>query len=365
VQFTEGHQEILFEREEEEEVFAIDPAKYLPPCAGIVTTCSPKSRHHYFHWKTIAIAISVEPASDASAKPSIEPGHPDSSTNVASYPTPILGVPTSMPIPTKTIKSMSKYDGEMPRWARECISRTRYDRRYAISMRLLGSQLRFYYFDRAGCIVTSPIDVLESPATLVGAVINLSLCTRKTLGMETACRVPLPEAKLKERLCPQITDLVFDIEGRRYQAEEVKLYNFPLYGRGEITINARMLNPDVFEPDDNAPNRAVNVTWREWWQPVTRLPDDALYLLAEERGVQGIQKLLASMSAGRLSEDVRGRMVPREMYGDQELRVQVLSTRYSYLCKVTNLTWFQKAFVSLLKSEFLFLDHECCTFCSN
>ena len=99
----------------------------------------------------------------------------------------------------------------------------------------------------------------------------------------------------------------------------------------------------------NVPSRvAVKMSWHT----SSSHSEDELLRLAEERGVQGVARLYRSTVVHRVSEGLRGRLVPAAMYADRELRVQVIGPLARPLYEVSSLETFKTAFRSLVESMF-------------
>ena len=288
------------------------------------------------------------------------------------------------------------YDSLLETWAGEAFQASG-NRRHVLGLLVSEFKIRFYYYDRAGAIYTQPLDIENSDDALlfVGAMISLSMLSPFDLGLEPffapAPRTPFFYTPSLASLSPHRssalswTDLSkvegkrIHVDGQEFIVEDRISSTHSLFGRGTTVYGVRPVLPTSSEPPPsltplqtpplrsdrrrqpfvkasshhNSPPITQRLILKMSWQILSRQSEDVLLRLAEERGVQGVIRLYKSTVVGRLSTGLRGRMVPKTLYIDRELRIQILGPRCIPLKRVGDTADFKVAFRSLVEGELL------------
>ena len=271
----------------------------------------------------------------------------------------------------------------LQQWATEVFSATG-NHRHMIGMHASGFDVRLYFYDRAGVVYTRVlrIDEDQDAALFVRAVLRLTLASPLTLGLDPffmphprcpyhfPIRQPPPGYESPWNSLSTPVGAVIQVEGVNFIVEDLIMSTGSLYGRGTTILGVRpAASPDAPEgPYLSSPwagirNRRVHaesqgvppvderLILKLAWQVPSRQSEEELLRLAQEKGVEGVIRLYKSATLERLSRGYRGRLVPRKMYVDRELRVQVLGPRCIPLKRVGNIEDFKEAFRSLVRGQ--------------
>ena len=287
-----------------------------------------------------------------------------------------------------------RLDEDLEEWAAE-VFRASGNRRHLIGIQASGSDVRFYFYDRAGLIYTEALQLhLEEDAILfVGAVLSLSMISPLRLGLDPLFAstlrtpyhlnpgLPLPPSQ-PTSTWGSLTNpegAMIRVDGVNFIVEDLIMSTGQLYGRGTTVFGIRpALFPTLLiTPDETPlPHRRTSQTkdparsshrqlhqslmplngrliLKLAWQVPSRQSEDELLILAQAKGVDGVVKLYKSATLERLSIGFRGRLVPKKMYIDRELRVQILGPRCIPLRHVSDIEDFKEAFRSLVRGQSL------------
>lgn len=238
------------------------------------------------------------------------------------------------------------------------------NRRHVLGILVNRLEVRFYFMDHAGIVYTTPLDFrIRSEAILIiASIISLSFIDATGLGLEpyfataALANTKLITPMLEESLLQQKDNFYFDIDDVTVHAEK-QLHVDQLFGRGTVVWEATPAIPDdTGNPvPTEQPDVPSEVVLKIAWQTLGMHHEDALMRLAAERGVQGVARPYRNAVVARLSDGLRGRLVPASMYADRELRVQVMGPRAMPLYEVKDLDIFKTAFRSLVTGEFVIL----------
>lgn len=255
------------------------------------------------------------------------------------------------------------------------------NRRHAIGIVVTGLEIIFYLYDRAGTIYCQDaLELRRDAPRIISALLSLMLITPYQLGLEPVFS-PIPRpfsnpSKLPSLSHTRLASIAaagrlnsvkgcrIQVADRTFELEDLIKSTDELFGRGTVVYKAKSIrkhrtrsttapshspNADATE-DSEIPEHVV---LKLSWQICSRQNEDELLKLAAEKGVEGIVKLYRSEVITRLSQGLRGRLVPKglRMYRDRELRIQILGPVCIPLYHVQDLDDFRKAFVSLIKSE--------------
>jgi hypothetical protein len=311
------------------------------------------------------------PISAANAEEAIEP-------SVALAPASIPAQSSSNPRPIQVAD-----DSRMSRFALEAMNALG-NRRHVIGILITGSNLQYYYFDRAGSIRTSPIPIFANTEQFVASLIRLTMLTPAQMGLQPydSARAPAKAKFSRVLFCEA------EIEGVRYRISDVIGTDRSLYGSGVVYYSATNLgaalreesrpskddkpvdfsydrdNEDHKEKMENhrkeleAEQRAKEerraaiphrVTLKLSWPLVSSTSDDRLFELASKRGIDRVPRLFGSRVAGRLSDGPRDALVSREFYQDRVLQVQVLGSVVRSLCSIKDGAELRDAFIGSVK----------------
>lgn len=239
---------------------------------------------------------------------------------------------------------------ELARCALEALS-TLGNRRHILGFTIHGLIMRFWYFDRAGTVYTTPLQLNDK--SFVKAFIRLIFSDSAELGFENALQPPTTGL-----LSSQFNDVIgctIDIQGSSFTIREKLHSAFELYGRGTTVYGAKRLKSGG--PQNGSLSSFVipeDVVIKLSWQLTDWGSEDALYRLAAEKGVHGISHLYRSANMTRLSRGCRRRLVRANQYRDRELRAQVLGPLAVPLYRVKQLSSFTAAFKSLVRGNWIF-----------
>lgn len=283
-----------------------------------------------------------------------------------------------------------RIDTKLKVWATE-VFRATGNRRHVIGIFASSFNIRFYFYDRAGIIYTEALQIqnTEDAVDFVSAVISLSLVSPFNLGMEPffapSPRLPHhhPAFRPPPRFFNSWTDLsnaegaIIQVDGVDFIIEDLIMSSGAIHGRGTTVFGVRpaptvssvssdplLLRKSARQADirSRCPHSSLPQTLppldgrlilKLAWQVPSRQSEDALLRLAQEKGVEGVIKPYKSATLERLSKGFRGKLVPKKMYVDRELRVQILGPRSIPLKRVVDIQVFKEAFRSLVQGGFL------------
>jgi len=227
------------------------------------------------------------------------------------------------------------------------------NRRHVLGVYVKRMKIRFCFYDRAGTIYTTPLDLRDNAPRIIAAFISLSFLDAFSLGLEPylAAKTNIPPS----RLLQGGENYVIDVDGVAFRTNS-------LIHAGEISARGTAIFEAVPAPPENA--TTAESTWVDvpprvvvkmsWHTPEAHY-EDQLLRLAAERGVAGVARLYRSAVGPRVSEGLRRRLVPDVMYANRELRIQVIGPLARPLHEISDLKTFKAAFKSLVKSAFRFI----------
>ncbi|KAF8328422.1 uncharacterized protein EI90DRAFT_1575907 [Cantharellus anzutake] len=221
------------------------------------------------------------------------------------------------------------------------------NRRHILGLHINGLDFQFWYFDRAGSICSSTINILHESKQFITSIIQLSLADKECLGYETLFRAPMGS---KRRSWSDIRDHEVEAEGHWFKLISVIHSSSSLYGRGTSVYEAIKMSNISSHSSGASFSESNHVVVKLSWQPGSKHREDELYRLAHQRGVQGLATLHASCTAFVLSEGRIRRMLCKVgSFQDRELRMQVLSPFCVPLYTIKALNTFKEAFISLVQ----------------
>lgn len=247
-------------------------------------------------------------------------------------PSRIASAPSSSPFPMPTIPGEVSC-GALDMYAAKVFD-TLGNRRHHFGIVLSGLELRFWYFDRAGKIYSTPVHLLRDKVQIARMFIAFSYCDMTFFGLEPCIESPNPVHTVPTSLVGHqciINEHSFTIDRPLHISSGI-------FGRGTTVFAARLSGRD---------SEAVVVKLS--WQAVSHKPEDELYRIAEQCGVQGVARLYHSCVASTLSAGLRSQLVPDGGYKDRELRMHVTGPMGMRLSEVKDVEVFTKAFRSLVK----------------
>jgi len=227
------------------------------------------------------------------------------------------------------------------------------NRRHVLGVYVKRMKVRLCFYDRAGTIYTTPLDLRDDAPRIIAALISLSFLDAFSLGLEPylAAKTNVPPS----RLLQGGENYVIDVDGVTFRTNS-------LIHAGELSARGTAIFEAVPAPPENpttakstlidAPPRVV--VKMSWHMPEAHY-EDQLLRLAAERGVAGVARLYCSAVGPRVSEGFRSRLVPDVMYANRELRIQVIGPLARPLYEISDLKTFKAAFKSLVESAFRFI----------
>lgn len=230
------------------------------------------------------------------------------------------------------------------------------NRRHVLGMYVRGLKIRFYLYDHAGTIYTTSLDLRKDAQRIVASVISISFLDSAALGLEPILK---PKTSMSPaELFSKAADCYIEVDGTSFYCQSL-LHAPTIFGRGTVVYEAIPAGPDstgspVLSNEADVP---AEVVLKLSWQLPSSNSEEEMLKVAAERGVQGIARLYRSATVCRLSEGLRGRLVPAKLYADRELRVQVTGPRATLLAEVEDLETFKTAFRSLVTGASLEHTH--------
>jgi len=329
----------------------------MSPCIGTIEGCEPSGRSA---WERAAVIVDVYNPSDEDspvespwahlvAEDAIPPPPP-------SKPRRVKGMPDGEHGPYPRMSWIEreqdfyypkKPDNELFANASRVFKATG-NRRHILGIYVKRTRVRFCFYDRAGTIYTTPLDFRDDAPRIIAAFISLSFLDAFSLGLEPylAAKANVPPS----RLLQGGENYVVDVDGVTFRTNSL-IYAGEMFARGTVVFEAALSENQPRKSTstvDIPPRVAVKMSWHI---PETQYEDEFL-ILAAERGVEGISRLYCSAIGPRVSEGFRSRLVPDVMYGNRELRIQIIGPLARPLHEVSDLTTFKAAFKSLVKSTF-------------
>ena len=246
--------------------------------------------------------------------------------------------------------SPRKFDSELSENATR-IFRATGNRRHVIGVYVKRMKVRFCFYDRAGTIYTTPLDLRSDAQCIIAAIISLSFLDAFSLGLEPYLAANTPAAP--SRLLQGGKNYSIEVDGLCLCTDSL-LHAGEMFGRATAVFSATIMPRESSSVALSALGMDVppRVVLKMSWHTPSSHSEAEFLRLAEKRGVQGVARLYRSTIAHRVSEGLRSRLVPALMYADRELRIQVIGPLARPLYEVDNLETFKTAFRSLVKSAF-------------
>ena len=266
------------------------------------------------------------------------------------------------------------------------------NRRHIYGIHVSGLHIRFYYYDRAGVIKTTPLHLESDARAVVSTLLRLQTLDAFQLGVESFFHprpvYPWPSGNIFSSIVGQVVE----VEARRFKITDIISSSFSRFGRGTSVYGAVLVSdakgkaqkaappppsrtaPNPIRksarisaqqkpvlPKQRAQDAAVDASLtidpneplvlKMSWQLRSRQSEDALLRLAAAEGVEGLIRLYGSTTVGCLSHGVRGQLLRPDEYHDRELRVQILGPRCTKLKNVKDVEHFKTAFRSLVQGR--------------
>jgi hypothetical protein len=246
--------------------------------------------------------------------------------------------------------SPRRFDAELAANATRLFKATG-NRRHIVGVYINRMKVRFFVYDHAGTIYTTPLDLRSDARCIIAAIISLSFLDAFSLGLEPYLAANTPMSP--SRLLQGENNYIIDVDGLRLRADSL-LFAGEALGRATAVYSATLIHAEgsngaLSTLGTDVPSRvAVKLSWHTLFSHY----EDELLKLAEECGVQGVSRLYRSTVAHRVSEGLRSRLVPVSMYADRELRVQVIGPLARPLHEISDLETFKSAFRSLVNSKY-------------
>ena len=223
-------------------------------------------------------------------------------------------------------------------------------RRHVVGIDLEGLMARFWYFDRAGSVCTSPINIRVQPERFINAVLLLQHANGDQLGSETT----LTPKENQFSTFDSIEGCQLAMGTSMFEVIRPVHITRSLYGRCASFFEAQAKHLPGTHPNATVLPERVIVKFS--WQLVTQRDEEEHFRLAEQHGVEGVGKLYLAKCLARLSNSYRGQFCPRGSYQDRELRVQILGPVCVPLYTITDLTTFKSAFRALVRGDAISLE---------
>lgn len=301
----------------------------------------PKTDKRDIHWNGASFFVVARPA------PAEEFEHASHSTTHSDdnlEATAMLGAFA----PTQT-QSLGRAGKQMFECAFQMMTRSG-TRRHVVGVDLEGLIARFWYFDRAGSVCTSPINIRTQPEKFIGALLSLQCANSDQLGSETS----LTPKEDRFSTFGSIEGYQLAVGTNMFEIIRPVHITRSLYGRCTSFFEAQTRHSRGSH--ENVITLPERVIVKFSWQLVTQQDEGQLFRLVEQRGVEGVGKLYLATCLARLSDSYRGQFCPQEAYQDRELRVQVMGPVCVPLYTITDLTTFKSAFRTLVQGDSISLE---------
>lgn len=236
---------------------------------------------------------------------------------------------------------------QLASYALEILSAGGY-RRSTLGCYIKHTAMEFWHFDRSGGIGSSPLNFKDTPDQLVAIIEGLARATEQQLGFEPFIQgrpTPFPTTAL---------DAIIRFDGERdekFKILETLSRQRGLTGRGTVVFRVKAFK----KKDRRAHLRRGEFAAKLSWQPPLRDGEDVLLKEAADKGVIGLPKVYFSADVDKLSDDVRGKLLPclptplAPDSKDRILRILVMKPICRPLHSVKNADTLLTAFKSLVK----------------
>jgi hypothetical protein len=228
-------------------------------------------------------------------------------------------------------------------------------RRHVMGVHIGGHTVRFWYFDRAGSVRTTSIDLRGDGEVFVGIMLALQCADDFTLGFGFDGAVAERAGDTDEDgATGSFPGLIVD--GRLIELMESIYANPVLYGSATSFFRARlaMTQPSGLpKPVRSALDGLVgDIMVKLSWSPAGESQlSDQLFRLANSNLESNSPRLLSSSTVVRLSGSLRAQLCPTGWFQNLELHAQVLDTVCGPLSSVKNESTFRAAFRSLVEGN--------------
>lgn len=216
-------------------------------------------------------------------------------------------------------------------------------RRHVIGIDVEGFDARFWYFDRAGSVHSTAVNIRADPTRFIGLMLALQ-CSDSALWGSEANLTPQKESGSS---FGDVDGHQFHLGQHRFELIRPIHVTWSLFGRSTSVYEARYTSRQ--DKPGGLLSIPESVMVKFAWQPADQTSEDELYRLVEQQGMEGVARLHLSAGLVRLSNSLRGQLCPPGTYLDRELRVQILGPSCVPLYTLTDLATFKEAFRSLLK----------------
>lgn len=274
-------------------------------------------------WRSGAFFMCVRPAGSPPGVASI-PGSSDDPIDLTAF------------APTSRAQCTAPNVQDMERLAAGFMNFTG-TRRHVLGVDITGFMMRLWYFDRAGAVYSTAIDIRAQPVRFISTLISLQCASDAQWGIETAIVIPSGTPSLFGTVsgyCVELGPQQFELTSATHLTQS-------LYGPATAIFDAQKFSATG--------SFSGNVVVKLSWQPTHVVPDDELFRLAEQEGVKGVAKLYLSASLARLSGSYRDGLCSYNSYCDRELRVQIFGPLLIPLYTITDVPTFKAAFKSLVQ----------------
>ena len=147
--------------------------------------------------------------------------------------------------------------------------------------------VRFCFYDRAGTIYTTPLDLCRDAQSLIAAIISLSLLDPFSLGLEPYLAAKTPTSP--SMLLQGADNYIIDVDGLRLRTDSL-LHAGEVSGRATAVFSATLMLSDSSDDALIALGTDVPelvVVKMSWHIPSSHSEDEFLKL-AKEHGIQGV-----------------------------------------------------------------------------
>lgn len=225
-------------------------------------------------------------------------------------------------------------------------------RRSTLGCYIKHSTIELWHFDRSGGIGSSPFNFGDQPDYLVTVIDGLARATERQFGFEPFIQgrpVAFPTTA-KDAI------IRFDGErGEKFKILETLSKQRALTGRGTTVFRVKAFK----KKDKQAPLRRGEFAAKLSWQPPRRDGEGGLLKEAADKGVTGVPKVYFASDVDKLSDDVRGKLLPYlptplpPDNADRILRILIMKPLCRPLYSVKNADTLLIAFKSLVKCKYI------------
>lgn len=220
-------------------------------------------------------------------------------------------------------------------------------RRHTLGISIEGSEVSFYYCDRAGTVRSSRMHLVDDAVLVITALILIMSSDRTQLGFEPYIQ---PPRQVRDTLpVSSVQGCTMRLGDTRLVLDRVIHSAYTLHGPDTVYYAAQRRSDS--DPTSST-EVMVKLSWRHVDAARASYAEASLFYDARKNRVEGVANLISDHLCGSLSTSgVRARLGPEASFEDRELQVLVFEEVGIPLYMVLDLDHFHSAMKSLVHSE--------------